>query len=120
MFLSKSTMLPRKQRIPKAAAREVFMRGNTLSFPHFMLKVLPSEQKESRFAVSVSKKVAPTAVLRNRTRRRVYSVLRNYVSRVKTGLNIAFVAKNGAQNLQGKVLIAEIESAFTRAGLLVR
>lgn len=113
-------MLPRKQRIPKAAAREVFMRGNTLSSPHFLVKVLPSDQKETRFAVSVSKKVAPTAVLRNRTRRRTYSVLRNYISKAKTGLNIAFVAKNGAPALKGDVLTKEIESALVRANLISR
>jgi ribonuclease P protein component len=113
-------MLPRNQRIPKAAAREVFMRGNTFSFPYFLLKILPSDQKESRFAVSVSKKIAPTAVLRNRTRRRVYSVLRNYIIRTKAGFNVAFVAKKGADNLKGEVLVKEIETALVHAKLLVR
>lgn len=111
-------MLPRKQRIPKAAAREVFIRGFITPTPHFLIKVLKSEQTESRFAVSVSKKVAATAVLRNRTRRRVYSVLRDYVSRAKTGLNIAFVAKAGAPLLKGEVLAKEVKSGLVRAGVL--
>ncbi len=111
-------MLSRKQRIPKAQAREVFMLGKTTSFPHFMVKVLPSSQSESRFAVSVSKKVASTAVLRNRTRRRVYSVLRDYLLKVKPSLNIALVAKNGAPTLQGDVLRNEVSAALSRAGLL--
>lgn len=110
-------MLPQKQRIPKALAREVFARGVTTPGPNFFLKILKSPTSETKFAVSISKKIAPTAVLRNRTRRRVYSVLRVFAPQVKKGFLVAFVAKKGGERLNYEPLAVEIENLLKRVGL---
>lgn len=113
-------MLPKKQRIPKALSREVFIRGATASSANFLLKFQPSlteAQKPSRFAVSVSKKVAPTAVMRNRVRRRVYSVLRDVATKVVAGYLVAFVVKKGGEAMLYEIIPAEIIDLLKRAGL---
>lgn len=124
-------MLPKKLRIRKAEARDVFMRGSSVSSPAFMLRFekiagtstsagSPSKRAEtSLFAVSVSKKVANTAVLRNRTRRRVYSVLRDMVAGVRPGFLVAISVKKGGEVLGHPQIVKEVHSLLSRAGLLV-
>lgn len=113
-------MLPKKLRIRKAMARDVFMRGSSVSSPAFLLrfeKIPESAGHATRFAVSVSKKVASTAVLRNRTRRRVYSVLRDLVSSVKPGFLVAFSVKKGGEKLVHDEISKEVRGLLSRAGL---
>lgn len=114
-------MLSRKLRIPKALAREVFMVGQSVSSNHFFLKTLPSRDpgSPSQFAVSISKKVAPTAVLRNRTRRRFYSALRDFVPQIRSGFLVGFVVKSGGQALEYGDIVTELKSALSRSRLLV-
>lgn len=64
-----------------------------------------SPDSKPRIAVSVSKKVAKSAVIRNRTRRRVYAALRG--RDMRPGLYL-FIAKAGAQELKGEALSREI------------
>ncbi|MEK7390636.1 MAG: ribonuclease P protein component [Patescibacteria group bacterium] len=110
-------MLPQKQRIPKALAREVFGRGAVGFSPNFLLKTLKSPDGQTRFAVSISKKVAPTAVLRNRTRRRVYSVIRNLWPKIKHGFLIAITVKKGGEKLPYADIVKEIDGLLSRARL---
>lgn len=110
-------MLSRKQRIPKALAREVFGRGVNVSSSNFLLKTLKSSGNQTRFAVSISKKVAPTAVLRNRTRRRVYNSVRDFWPRIKPGFLVAVSVKKGGEKLPYSDLAKEVEGLFVRAKL---
>lgn len=112
-------MLPQKQRIPKALAREIFARGVSNSTSNFLLKTSKSPDGQTRFAVSISKKVAPTAVLRNRTRRRVYEVIRVLSPKIKRGFLAAFSVKKGGEKLASKDILREIEGIIKRAGLLI-
>lgn len=113
-------MLSKKQRIPKAIARDVFARANHLSSPHFLLKVALSSDASlgTRFAVSVSKKVANTAVLRNRTRRRVYSSIRKLIPDVVAGYLVAITVKKGGEKLEFADIEKEITQNLIRAGVL--
>ncbi len=111
-------MLSREQRIPKALAREVFIRGGSTSSPFFLLKILKSTDGDTRFAVSVSKKVAPTAVMRNRTRRRVYSAIRPLLPRVATGFLVGVSVKKGGEKRAYEDIAQEIKELLTRARIL--
>ncbi len=117
-------MLPKNQRIPKDLARNVFIRGSTISSPNFLLKfekaggAAEAYAVATRFAVSVSKKVAATAVLRNRTRRRVYSVLRDYVSNVRPGFLVAISVKKGGEKLKHPEISQEVKGLIEKSGLM--
>ena len=118
-------MLPRKQRIPKALSREVFARGAGVSSANFLIKTASSPDSPgspTRFAVSISKKVAPTAVARNRARRRVYSAIRDIISArlftLKNGLLVAITVKKGGENLGFKEIEKEITSLLKRAAVI--
>lgn len=88
-------MIPRSRRIPK----DLFnIKGVLYHSPLFTLKVSRNaEPKPTLVSTSVSKKVAPHAVDRNRTRRRVYSILRPFLPTLPLGFLLFFQAKKGAE-----------------------
>jgi ribonuclease P protein component len=49
----------------------------------FLLRSVTNKEKNSRFGVSVSKKVAKSAVVRNRLRRAGYRCLKDYLPKIK-------------------------------------
>lgn len=65
-------MLPKKYRLPVELC--LGKRGRTDRSPLFSLKSFPAEKPHSRFGVVVGKKVAKTAVERNRIRRLILDV----------------------------------------------
>ena len=78
-------MLPRSQRLPKDLLKA--SRGTRVFFGFGSLLLL-SRTPHPQAAVVVSKKTCPSAVLRNKLRRRVYHALRNLMKEglVKTNL----------------------------------
>jgi ribonuclease P protein component len=62
-----------------------------------------------RVGVTVSKKVAKSAVTRNTVRRRVYAVVRALMPKLKPGLYL-IVAQRGAEKEKGAALEREISS----------
>lgn len=108
----------------KALASEVFMHGRIVSspsYPHFLIKTAQSPEGKTsptRFAVSISKKIAPTAVLRNRTRRRVYSVIQNLWPRVVPGLSVAISVKKGGEKLTYEEIAKELGREIEKSAFL--
>ncbi len=67
-------MLPKKHRITTTQFNAVFKDGVVLRSKHFIVRSIPSTT-HFRCAVTVSKKVAPSAVARNTLRRKVYTAI---------------------------------------------
>jgi ribonuclease P protein component len=81
-------MLSKKFRFhSRGGVRYTYQHGKTIRKPKISLVHCENERGRQRFAVVVSKKVAKSAVVRNRIRRRVYEAVR--LSRAE----IDFVAK---------------------------
>lgn len=60
-----------------SSLRYVFKNGQTIRSRVLTLRYAPNRhRRESRFSVSISKKVLKSAVKRNRVRRRIYEVVR--------------------------------------------
>jgi ribonuclease P protein component len=98
-------MLPKDKRLPRELFTELLERSKYANSLHFSLRYVLGGT--TRIGVSVSKKNSRKAVIRNRTRRRVYSSLRSAV--LPQGLFL-FVAKKGAETLKGEVLSQELHS----------
>lgn len=101
-------MFPKKQRVTKDTFEKSAKTGSRKAGLHFSLTITPSPDAISRFAVVVSKKVAPTAVERNKTRRRVFGAL-EAMSPIQPATYI-FFAKKGAPELSYKNLEAEVRT----------
>jgi ribonuclease P protein component len=108
-------MLSKSQRIPRSEFQNIAKQGRFIASTHFSLKYSPSTSStrqsaispRTQIAVSVSKKVSKSAVVRNRTRRRAYSALRDLLPHLKPGMYL-FMAKVGADKLKGDVLRLEL------------
>lgn len=100
-------MLPKNKRIPRLLFSEILKSRHFTHSPHFSLRLGLSDEKFARVAVSVSKKVSKSAVVRNAIRRRAYSVLFSQISSLPAGLYL-FVAKAGAEKIKGEALEKEI------------
>jgi ribonuclease P protein component len=117
-------MLPKERRIPRSLFQTLINPGNGSAKPrfsnskHFSLRVAGASESPARVAVSVSKKVSKSAVLRNRTRRRAYSAISALLPGLKPGLYFVS-AKPGADKLAGAELKAELEELFS-LGAFVR
>jgi ribonuclease P protein component len=107
-------MLPKNKRIPRSLFSEILKSRHFTHSAHFSLRIGVSGEKTARAAVSVSKKVSKSAVVRNSIRRRTYSALAPHLPSLSTGLYLV-VAKSGAEKLKGEALNKEI-GALLKAG----
>ncbi|MEX2013574.1 MAG: ribonuclease P protein component [Parcubacteria group bacterium] len=99
-------MLPKSRRIPRKLFKPLLASGRYFNSEHFSLRV-GSVENEARLAVSVSKKVSPKAVVRNKVRRRVYSATDDLIPHL-SGRLFLLIAKPKAQNIKGQNLKDEL------------
>lgn len=115
-------MLSSKRRVRKTAFSEILNRGSYGASSFFSIRFTRSSQQkaaeDSVFAVVVSKKVAASAVSRNKIKRKCYHVLRDLMPRVKKSYKIVFFAKKGVEKLSFKDFSENVFSTLSKAGLL--
>jgi ribonuclease P protein component len=102
-------MLQKARRIERKLFKPLLESRNYLHSEHFILKTAPSATAKA--AVSVSKKVSKSAVVRNRVRRRAYASLRAILPSLPPRLYF-LSAKPGSGKASGEALDIEL------AGLL--
>jgi ribonuclease P protein component len=100
-------MLPKKNRLERLEVEEIIKSGLFFHTPSFTFYTQKGRNRAA-FAVSVSKKVAKTAVLRNRIRRRFYLALAGYIKDKGIIQNGVFMAKKGAERLSVDQIRAEL------------
>ena len=76
--------------------RRIQSGGRRVHAPHFMLVVLA--EGPSRIGITVSRKVSPSAVVRNRIKRRIREVYRRHRSQFPEAATVV-IAKRGAHEL---------------------
>lgn len=111
-------MLPRQKRLTTPLFSSVFLSGkvfHSASFSVRALKILKDKEEigQSRFGISVTKKVAKTAVLRNTIKRKMYSAIGNVEKRIKLPVHLVFVMKMPQKNYE-----KEIQDIFVKMGIL--
>ena len=87
--------------------REVYRKGKSYANQLLVMYVLPTEKKETRIGISVSKKVG-NSVVRHHITRLIREVFRLRRNSLKEGLNIIVVARAAAKDSDYR----QIESAF--------
>lgn len=110
-------MLPRSKRVSIHRFLEIIKKGEVIHSSFFIMRFVKTVSK-SHFAVSVPKKVAKTAVERNKIRRRVYSVLKNLIPRLKHSNDVVLIMKGGSERLSILDLEKKMYEAFVKSGLL--
>lgn len=104
-------MLARQYRLRKQTdITRVLRQGTRKHSEHLILRWLPNRVAASRIVVIVSKKYDSRAVVRNRARRRVQEIMRQYWSRIPVGFDILVTVQSDISTLKPEQLKAEVES----------
>ncbi|MEY2664398.1 MAG: Ribonuclease [Candidatus Parcubacteria bacterium] len=99
------------------------MKGRLVHSRFFIIKVVKVDEK-SRFAVSAPKKVAKSAVDRNKIQRRTYSAIREIFFSKKAqkeaqkNIQAVFIAKNPVLTATLPQITEDIRTAFVKIGIL--
>ena len=112
-------MLKKSRKIKKEDLSSLFRNGKSVSTGYFSLKFLYGVPGQSAFAVIVGKKLASSAVVRNRIKRRVYDSLSTLYGRIPKPVYAAVFPKNEAQNLKGEALHKELALVLKKSGIIV-
>jgi len=104
-------MLSRTNRISNDRLIEKLQkRGKIFKTTHFIFKFLPSDLAGSKFAILITKKIAPKAVDRNRLKRQINESIRLNLSELKAPVVCLIIQKKGApQKLEYSIIDAEIK-----------
>src|SRR4051812_21797720 len=113
-------MLPRSKRLSVPLFTNVLANGSIVHSPLFTARILKTAQSkvDSRFSAVISKKIAKTAVERNKFRRRIYSGVAAVDKKVKPGFQIILMAKPTLTKALLKEITADLEALFVKSNLL--
>ena len=102
--------------------RYVYQKGITSRGPLFSVKaVLNPRQTSYRLAVVISRKVHKSAVVRNRMRRRLYEIVRNFEPDMDQPYDIVLsVFNESLLDEPHKSLARQVKKQLTAAGVLVK
>ena len=89
-------------------------RGRGVHSPHFVLVVLQDGHPYGRLGITVTRKVSPSAVCRNRLKRRIREVYRRNRGRFPNGATVV-IAKRGAHELSYAAVSSELLTAGASA-----
>ncbi len=98
----------------------VYRSGQTVRGTQCMLRYAKNERRKSpRVAVVVSKKVSKSAVVRNRIRRRIYEIVRQYEPAISEPYDMVFsVFSDQVQDIPNKELQKIIADQLKKAKLI--
>lgn len=107
-------MLPRIHRVDKDLGQEIFTKGKVFHGDFLYLKVY-SKPGLARFSVVIPKKVARSAVVRNKFKRRINAVLSSLIIRISPNVVGLFFAKKNISEASFKELYRDIENILKKA-----
>lgn len=113
-------MLPKSQRLSSGEVEEVMSKGQAIFGDFFLVKFLKTTTKFSKVSAISPKKAFPTAVQRNKVRRRIYSVLSPIFNKkfIKNSFLIAIVCNKKSLTAKIPEIKTAIEQIFAKGGIL--
>lgn len=111
-------MLPKSHRLARPADfKRVYARGRSWAYRVLVLYRAPNELPVSRFGISVSRRIG-SAVVRNRTKRRLREVLRPLCEKVTPGYDVILIARHGIVDAEHAVVEQSVRQLLLQAGML--
>jgi len=108
-------MLPRKYRASRISIEDVIKNGTIVSADFIYAKISRGVTKNTNFAVVVPKKTEKTSVGRHLIKRRVNSVIENYIENLPDlGKTIVFFVKKTEKQPSFKDIKSEIYLIFQK------
>lgn len=109
-------MIPKKRRVKKDEIPLIFKIGRSYHSPLFLVKVVKDGLK-SEFGVVIASKTARNAIERNLWKRRIKSIIRQEIVRIKPGFKVLVFLKKRPE-LEFKYLKEELSGLLQQSGLL--
>ncbi len=104
-------MIKKKNRLKKKEFNLVFKEG-LKKRTKFFLFVQKEKKNEKKISVSVSKKVEKKAVLRNKTKRLVFEILRQNFDKIPENINLVLIVSTPLLNKDKKEIENDILNYF--------
>ena len=100
----------------------IFSQGKTVQNSFFFIYYLKTQIHEriSRFAVVVSSKVSPKAVVRNKIRRRIREIIRKFLTRIDLGVDMIILVKSKVKDQKFVELESSLVEIFEKANVFKR
>lgn len=112
-------MFPKANRLKREKDFERILRnGKTFKEGFLILRIVKNNINQTRFGVSVSKKISKKATLRNKIKRRLLSLLKPRSPKIKTGVDIFLIALPGLETKDFWEIKEMIHELFTKAKIL--
>lgn len=110
-------MLSSSRRLTTKLLGEVIKKGSIIHGTFLFLRI-ENTNSNTRFAISVPKTIAKTAVLRNLIKRRVYNAIYSIKDRIKEGKNVLIIAKKGLEKANFNEIKEEVNKTFVKSSIL--
>lgn len=114
-------MLPKERRVPREEFSHILASGVRFNSPKLLLYITKSKNtanNKTRIAFSVSKKVCPKAVDRNRYRRIGYASVSPIIGGLQNGYLLFFSYKKGSVPTTLKVIQNEVSGLLSVSNVL--
>lgn len=113
-------MLSKKQKVNKKLFEEVFNEGRVFhsDFLYLKISLLENKSDKSKFAFTISKKIAKKASDRNLIKRRGFAILRENKENILNGFVIIFFTKKGIEKLKYTDFKNEVILLLKKANLI--
>lgn len=89
--------------------QQVLKKGKIVFGPFFNLKILSNKLDVSRFCIIISTKISKKAVVRNKAKRQLNSIIQKYLPKIKPDYDIVILTKPAVTVTEFK----ELEKGFT-------
>ncbi|MCU0551536.1 MAG: ribonuclease P protein component [Leptolyngbya sp. Prado105] len=114
-----SAVLPQDNRLRHRRDFDaVYQRGFRRGSRCFTLRVLKKPEQPTQIGISISKKVSKRAVVRNRIKRQIRAILRNFLPRTKSGFSIVIGVRIEAVECDYSQYLQELEQLLVKAEVL--
>ncbi|MBU1131483.1 ribonuclease P protein component [Patescibacteria group bacterium] len=112
-------MLPKVNRLTKESDFKKIARGaKPTHSKFFILKKLPSTEKDTKFGIVISAKISKKATIRNKIRRQAGEIIRKNLSNTNTGYNTMIVVKNSILDKDFEEIKKDLESLLQKVRIV--
>lgn len=107
-------MLSKKNRLTKEEFDIVFKNGISKNSEYFHIKILETKDSDKKFAFVASKKIIKGAIKRHLLKRRVYSIVRNFLENIREGIFVIFFLKKEGSNISFEETEKDIQNIIKK------
>jgi len=97
---------------------KVLKQGKKFTENFLIIKTLPNDLEETRFAFIISKKFSKKAVVRNRIRRQVSEVIKDNLKAIKEGIDVVVLSIPGSQERSSEEIKGTVSRLLVKANLI--